>query len=101
MEKIIDTPVLNESLMKEFTNSPISEVKILEEAFLKKALQGVNKGSRLDTGIDGNGPELIRIKIIQGNQAKWGKLKERLNDFVERAQGSSQGSWKTLGVWDD
>lgn len=87
--------------MKEFTNSPISEVKILEEALLKKALQGVNKGSRLDTETDGNGPELIRIKIIQGNQAKWGKLKERLNDFVERAQGSSQGSWKTLGVWDD
>jgi len=102
LEKILKSSLLKESLMKEFLNSPIAEVEMLEKALLDVALRTIYSEEEMEYREKRKGTELIRIKIIQGKQqAKWGKLKERLNDFNERAQGKGEGSWKTLGVWDD
>lgn len=44
----------------------------------------------------------IRIRVFQRNQAHWGKLKDRRDDFVKRVMpGCGMGVWAQCGVWDE
>ncbi|KAL9933223.1 hypothetical protein V8E36_007941 [Tilletia maclaganii] len=44
--------------------------------------------------------ERVRVRIRQRGQDVHGKLRFRLQDFRERAEFKSPGSWASMGVWD-
>jgi hypothetical protein len=41
-------------------------------------------------------PQFVRVKILQGNQAHYGKLKDRRQDFLIRALGNGSDPWNVL-----
>lgn len=48
-------------------------------------------------------PPPIRIRIFQRNQAHYGKLKDRMTDFIRRTApdgGHDKGLWSQCGMWD-
>lgn len=43
----------------------------------------------------------LRVRIFQRNQAHYGKLKDRKEDFVKRVMGQGGSIWSQCGMWDD
>lgn len=71
---------LREALLHEFRGRSLSDARVLEDACLRSL----------------ESSEAVRLRVTQGNQAVWGKLRHRLWDFRERAQWGRDGAWAQL-----
>lgn len=100
LQALVTIPALEEALLNEFRGHPMQDVEVLEAACLRH-LDGAPP--QVGTTTDAHTERArrrrttgVRLKITQGNQAVWGKLKHRLWDFRERAQWARPGAWAEL-----
>lgn len=100
LQALVTIPALEEALLNEFRGHPMQDVEVLEAACLRH-LDGAppQVGGTTDAHTERTRRRRttgVRLKITQGNQAVWGKLKHRLWDFRERAQWARPGAWAEL-----
>lgn len=103
--QILASEVLSSLLLHEFSNNHMEDVSILERA-IKSAFKSDNtlfddklrkKGglaASLDCNTDNN--NRVQIRILQGNQSHWGKLKDRKQDFLNRTLNLGEDNWDTM-----
>jgi hypothetical protein len=116
--QVLKSEVLHTLLLHEFNNKHLDDVGMLESALSSVILEaesyGVENivpfdeklrtkgglrsapshGDHLPTVQDGT--PFAKVKILQGQQAHWGKLKERKQDFLNRSLALSDDCWAAL-----
>lgn len=102
LDALVTSSDLAKALVNEFAGRFIGEPAVLETACLRR-LEGEPpaanpaSSSRLVAEQDERKKRLaMRLSVTQGNQAVWGKLKQRQWDFRERAQFQRPGAWSML-----
>ncbi|KAJ1022522.1 hypothetical protein NDA16_003511 [Ustilago loliicola] len=116
LTSILQDEALRKVLIDELQGKAYSAVPNLEQALIRRCLEGpIRKPSNGTSCPDGvaTPPQTIaeapvdaqrqadlgrnfRLTVTRGNQAMWAKLKDRLWDFRQRAEGISEGSWEML-----
>ncbi|GAK65564.1 uncharacterized protein PAN0_009c3781 [Moesziomyces antarcticus] len=121
LTSILRDEVLRGVLIDELQGKPHTAVAHLEHLMLRCCLDGPNRrwsskpdcvdvadpstpASAFDTQARSSSRPAwaagrasdFRLTITRGNQALWAKLKDRLWDFRQRAEGLSEGSWEML-----
>ena len=107
LHALMSVASLAEALLNEFAGHPIRHVAALEVACLRH-LDGAppvdphapapDAGTLAQERHERTRSTRVRIAITQGNQAVWGKLKQRLWDFRERAECGRPGAWEAVGM---
>ena len=82
----LNNPHLKQALVNELVGKPYTPIDNLQSRLIHAAQQQAPS----------HPSRPLQIKITQGNQAVWGKLRPRLSDFLDRAQGHGQGAWEQL-----
>lgn len=116
LTSILQDETLRKVLVDELQGKAYSAVPNLEQVLIRRCLEGPNRkpsnGTDCPDGV-ATPPQTIaeapgdtqrqadlgrnfRLTVTRGNQAMWAKLKDRLWDFRQRAEGISEGSWEIL-----
>lgn len=122
---ILQDEILRRILVDELQGKPYSAVVNTEQMLLRRCLEGPIQGNMSrsaacpgESNGSGSASPLqaaeeteeyrereqkmadlgrhFRLTITRGGQAMWAKLKDRLWDFRQRAEGISEGSWEIL-----
>ncbi|PWN51818.1 hypothetical protein IE53DRAFT_35083 [Violaceomyces palustris] len=82
LSQLVEKEPTREAIKYEFSGRFADDVQKLQSSLVRHALDqdAVTNGS-------------LKIKVRQGNQGVWGKLKDRLWDFQERVHSLSDGAW--------
>ncbi|SNX86045.1 uncharacterized protein MEPE_04754 [Melanopsichium pennsylvanicum] len=122
LTSMLQDDVLCRVLVDELQGRSYSAVPNLEEVLTRRCLEGPRRKTWNRAGCSGEGSGSgfdtrthakvteeqvnmkrqadlggnFRLTITRGGQAMWAKLKDRLWDFRQRAEGLSEGSWEML-----
>ncbi|PWY98296.1 hypothetical protein BCV70DRAFT_202075 [Testicularia cyperi] len=117
LDRILRDDILSRVVVDELLGKHYNSVPHLEQLLMRKSVGQQSPSSTLSASVgsenragkdsirlpsvaaapDSSGLEQsLRITITRGNQAVWGKLKDRLWDFRQRAEGISDGSWELV-----
>ncbi|WFD32235.1 hypothetical protein MSPP1_003279 [Malassezia sp. CBS 17886] len=86
LRALLESQPLEQALLNAFGGNPSSDAATLAAACRRHLITSRMVSWR-------NAP---RLHVTQGNQALWGKLKQRLWDFRERAEFGRAGAWGVL-----
>lgn len=106
----MESEVLSSLLLHEFNNKHMDDINTLESALTSTIATSSSKDDttsfdeklRARRGLHSSLDQLsihdqsVKVKILQSNQAHWGKLKTRKQDFLNRSLGLSDDPWDTL-----
>lgn len=114
LAEVMRSEALSQLLGHEFNNKHMEDVAVLEGAMASAIAaassseqdipfdeqlrtQSGPQASQLQQSSTGNGHDSpVRVTILQGNQAYWGKLKDRRMDFLERSLSPINDCWSRL-----
>ncbi|WFD36613.1 hypothetical protein MCUN1_003498 [Malassezia cuniculi] len=112
LRKLLGTVDTERALLHSFSGRGMPDASILRAACLRTLADLPPAGSAAGAHAQGHAQEAsatlsgeiaalqtqlrLRLNIVQGGQAVWGKLKHRLWDFRERAQFGRDGAWPQL-----
>lgn len=105
LAKCLDDPLVRKLLVDEFQGHHYDSLPNLERLILQRCIATATPAP---TCVDSSHlppaaladpaalQHILRVSLTRGNQAVWGKLKDRLSDFRQRAEGLSDGAWHIL-----
>ncbi|KAJ1022707.1 hypothetical protein NDA18_005044 [Ustilago nuda] len=116
LTSILQDKTLRKVLVDEFQGKAYSAVPNLEQMLTRRCLEGPTRKlsnrtscpdsvatppqtiaeAPVDAKRQADLGRNLRLTLTRGNQAMWAKLKDRLWDFRQRAEGISDGSWEML-----
>lgn len=102
LDALVSSSDLAQALVHEFAGRFIHEPAVLEIACLRRlegeapAPQSAGQTQLAAEQAERRKRLAMRLSLTQGNQAGWGKLKQRQWDFRERAQFHQPGAWSLL-----
>jgi hypothetical protein len=101
LEQVTKSKVLSSLLTHEFSDKHMEDVSVLEAAIASAIVSASasNQARPFDDMLRAGDTHKaleqskVRIKILQGNQAHWGKLKDRKQDFLNRSLDLADDCW--------